>query len=128
MTDIRQTVNYAKYLEKIGWRVEQAGKNYFFIKDAPLVGSIVKIQRPEEIDFKAINFICKKCRAFQVIIEPKDEDQESKIKNQGFKISNSPYLPTKTLHLNLTKSIDKLYGQLKKDAKYSLRKTKDLRK
>lgn len=127
MADIRQTAKYAKYLEKIGWRVERAGKTYFFIKSAPLVGSIIKIQRPEEIDPEAFRYVCKKCKAFLTIIEPKNNDQESRIKDQGFKTSNSPYLPTKTLHLDLTNKIEKLYSGLKKDARYSLRQTRDLK-
>lgn len=126
MADIRQTGKYAKYLKKIGWEVEKAGKNYFFVKSAPLVGSIIKIQRPEEIDIEAIDFIRKKHRAFQFIVEPKDKNQVSSIKKHGFKISKSPYLPSKTLHLDLTKPMPMLFGSLKKDARYSLRKTKDL--
>lgn len=126
MADIRQTGKYAKYLEKIGWKVEQTGKNFSFIKGLPLVGRIVKIQRPEEIDIEALDFVRKKHKAFQVIIEPKDKDQGSRIKDQGFKLSKSPYLPSKTLYIDLTKPTRALYTNLKKDARYSLRKTKEI--
>jgi len=42
-------------------------------------------------------------------------------------LSKSPFLPTKTIHLDLTQSKDKLLKQVKKDARYALRKTEDLK-
>ncbi len=130
MVDIRQTNKYAKYLEKLGWKIEKTGKKYSFIKSAPLVGSIVKIQRPEEIDLEALDFVIKRHKAFQVIIEPRKATLKGKpniLLKHGYRLSRNPYLPTKTLHLDLTKSVEDLYQELKKDARYSLRKTKDLR-
>jgi len=127
MRDIRQTPKYAKYLEKIGWKVEKAGKNYFFIKKIAIIGSVVKAQRPEEIDIEAFTFIRKKHRVFQTIIEPRRASLRGKpniLVKHGYKLSKSPYLPTKTLHLDLTKTTKELFAQLKKDARYSIRKTK----
>lgn len=124
MRDIRQTPKYAEYLEKIGWKVERTGKIHTFIRKLSFFGSVLKIQRPDEIDIDAFNFIRKKHKAFQTIIEPKNKNQELGIRNQGFKLSKSPYLPSKTLHLDLTKTSNELFAQLKKDARYSLRKTK----
>ncbi|KKU22794.1 MAG: hypothetical protein UX34_C0021G0006 [Candidatus Woesebacteria bacterium GW2011_GWF1_46_13] len=73
MVDIRQTVQYANYLEKIGWVVEKSGEINYFIKKLPLVGSIIKVQRPEEIRINKIRQLSKKYHAFQIIIEPKTE-------------------------------------------------------
>jgi len=56
MVDIRQTVQYANYLEKIGWVVEKSGEINYFIKKLPLVGSIIKVQRPEEIRINIMRF------------------------------------------------------------------------
>lgn len=137
MADIRQTQKYANYLEQIGWQIERAGKNYSFIKKLPLIGSVVKIQRPEEIDIEAFNYIQKKYSAFQTIIEPRKAFAKSDsaslrgkpniLVKHGYKLSKSPYLPTKSLHLDLTKSTEDLFNQLVNDAKYSLKKTRDLR-
>lgn len=126
MADIRQTGKYAKYLKEIGWEVEKAGKNYFFIKRAPFIGSVIKIQRPEEIDIEAIHFIRKKHKALQVIIEPKSSEHQKLITEHGFRLSKSPYLPSKTLQLNLNKTTRVLFGNLKKDARYSLRRVNNL--
>lgn len=130
MKDIRQSSIYAEYLEKIGWKVEKTGKIRAFIRKLSVFGSVIKIQRPEEIDIEAINFIRKKHKGFQTIIEPRRISPRGKpnvLLKHGYRLSKSPYLPTKTLHLDLTKAIEDLFNQLSKDARYSLRKTSDLK-
>ena len=127
MPDIRQSKQYADYLSQIGWIVERINNTNYFIKKLLLIGSIMKIQRPKEINFEEIERLRKKYRAFQIIIEPKDERQKQMVVNGGYKISKSPYLPTKTLYLDLTETKQKLFNNLKKDAKYALKKTSDIR-
>lgn len=125
MIDIRQTTQYAYYLSKIGWEVERIGGINYFIKKLPLIGSIIKIQRPEVISYKVIKLLSEKHGAFQVIIEPKlhtTSYQLRQLKNYGFKLSNSPYLPTKTLQLDLTQSEKTLFKQLKKDCRSAIQK------
>lgn len=127
MGDLRQSDSYKKHLEKIGWKVDIAAGVYVFIKRFPLLGSVAKIQRPKDLDFEALEFVTRNNKSFQVIIEPISTIHDTLITKHGFKLSRYPYLPSKTIHLDLTKSTHDLYGQLKKDAKYSLRKTKNLR-
>lgn len=122
MIDIRQTIQYTNYLSKIGWNTERfAGINYF-VKKFPLIGSIIKIQRPEEIRIGKIRELARKYHAFQVIVEPKTELDAKYLNSIGFKLNKNPYLPTKTLQLDLTQSEKKLLKQLKKDARLSIRK------
>src|SRR3972149_5030101 len=104
MVDIRQSIQYANYLGKIGWTVERVGEINYFVKRLPLVGSIIKLQRPEEIKIEKIRELAKKYRAFQIIVEPKTELDATYLTSLGFKLSKSPYLPTKTLQIDLTKS------------------------
>ncbi len=54
MIDIRQSKDYAQYLSSLGWVVERINNINYFIKKFPLIGSVIKIQRPEKIDFKEI--------------------------------------------------------------------------
>lgn len=126
MVDIRQSIQYANYLGKIGWNVERIGEINYFIRKLPLVGSIIKLQRPEEIKIEKIRELAKKYRAFRIIVEPKTELDEKYLTSLGFKLSKSPYLPTKTLQLDLTKSKKVLFQALAKDAKGAIRKNKNL--
>ncbi|MBU2578133.1 peptidoglycan bridge formation glycyltransferase FemA/FemB family protein [Patescibacteria group bacterium] len=123
MTDIRQSRQYADYLSQIGWIVERINNTNYFIKRLLLIGSVLKIQRPENIDFEEIERLRKKYRVFQIIIEPKNKSQTQRILNNGYKQSKSPYLPTKTLHLDLSISKQKLFTNLKKDAIYAIKRT-----
>jgi hypothetical protein len=96
----------------------------------PILGSLIKTQRPEKLsnqEIKRLTELSKKYKSFQTIIEPKNRKQEEEVRKHGFRQSKSPYLPSKTLHLDLTKSKKALFSQLKRDTRYTLRKTKDLR-
>jgi len=101
MLDIRQSSEYANYLSQIGWTAERISGINYFIKKLPLIGSILKIQRPEKIDFGMIEKLAVRYRAFHIVIEPNLTTGGG----AGFKLSKSPYLPTKTLWLDLTKPL-----------------------
>lgn len=118
MTDIRQSKNFADYLRSQGWTVEslpaQAGIDNinYFIRKLPIVGSVLKVQRPAKIDFKTIQKLEKKYRVFQTIIESdltsvvnSFSNIHSLLLHNGYKLSKSPFLPSKTLHLDLTKPL-----------------------
>jgi hypothetical protein len=127
MNDIRQDIRYAKYLDKEGWIIEQAGGIYYFIKKFPIIGSVLKVQRPELLDFKTIDRLCQKYRVFQVILEPELSSDvgsaaHKSIIEQGFKLSKNPYLPSKTLQIDLTKNITTVEKHFKKDARQAIRK------
>jgi lipid II:glycine glycyltransferase (peptidoglycan interpeptide bridge formation enzyme) len=127
MVDIRQTIQYANYLKRNGWQIERAAEINYFIKKFPLVGSVIKIQRPEEIRIKKIKELGKSQRAFQVIIEPKTNLDAKHLLSLGYKLNKSTYLPSKTLQLDLTLPINRLVNGLKKDAKSALRATTNLK-
>lgn len=126
MIDIRQTPKYAKYLRKTGWIVEDVNHTCCFVKKLPVLGAIIKVQRPETIPFKKIEGLAKKYHAFQTIIEPKRDFDAKFLIASGLKLSKNPYLPTKTLQLDLTKTQNELFSQLKKDAKQAIRKSEEL--
>lgn len=122
MNDIRQSKNYADYLLTQGWIVERIGNINYFVKKIPFLGSILKIQRPEKIDFRTIQKLEKKYKVFQTIIEPINEIEAKFLINKGYKLSKSPYLPSKTLHLDLTQSKEKIFRNFSKDCRYSIKK------
>lgn len=126
MMDIRQSKNYANYLKTQGWVVEKINGINYFIKKVPILGHILKIQRPKETRYKDIKILSDKYKPFQIIIEPKDGYQVSSLKSQRFKLSKSPYLPTKTMHIDLTKPVKKITANFKKDTRRSIRIGEDV--
>ena len=132
MIDIRQSVNYANYLKSQSWVVERIKNTNYFVKKLPILGSVLKIQRPKTIDFETIKKLEKKYRVFQTIIEPSlaisiTKSNHNTMLSHGFRLSKSPYLPSKTLHLNLTSSKEEIYKNFTKDCKYSIKKGERLK-
>ena len=121
MIDIRQSPEYAHYLSQIGWTVKRINGINYFIKRLPLIGSILKIQRPKHLDTQIAWRLGKKYTAFQIIIEPTTECL--RLTDHDYKLSKSPFLPTRTLQLDLTFSRQKLLKNLKKDARLAIRRT-----
>jgi lipid II:glycine glycyltransferase (peptidoglycan interpeptide bridge formation enzyme) len=129
MIDIRQSIQYADYLKHEGWTVERIKDTNYFIRKLPLVGSVLKVQRPENLDFEVIDILCRKYGVFQTIIEPNltsgvgtFENNHDLLLHHGFKLSKSPYLPSKTLQIDLTQDKEKVYANLSKDCKYNIRR------
>jgi lipid II:glycine glycyltransferase (peptidoglycan interpeptide bridge formation enzyme) len=106
----------------VGWIVERIENTNYFIRKFPLIGSVLKIQRPEKIDSVSMIRIIKKYKVFQIIIEPKDKNQVPKILKLGFNLSKSPYLPSKTLEIDLTKPKETIFRNFRKDARQAIRK------
>lgn len=124
MLDIRQSVHYGNYMAKTGWKVINAAGVYYYLKPIPLLGCILKLQRPEEIRIKKIKELCRKYRVFFIIIEPRNPLDVKFIISQGFKQSKSPFLPTKTLQIDLMRTSRQIRGSFKKDTKAVLKKYK----
>lgn len=122
MLDVRQTLAYANYLKEIGWIVERINGINFFVRKFPIIGSVIKIQRPERIDFSTIDALSKKHRAFQIIIEPKSSNQVLSLATYNYKLLKSPFLPSKTLHIDLTKNEERLLKDVHHKTRYNARK------
>ena len=123
MIDIRQSKNYANYLSSQGWIVERINDINYFIKKIPIIGSVLKIQRPLEIRYKDIKILSEKYNAFQIIVEPIDQEQSTSLMQHGYKPSKSTYLPSKTIHIDLTQTKDQIFKSFNKDCRYAIRKS-----
>ena len=122
MIDIRQTQEYGKYLSKIGWTTIRKNETNYFIKKIPILGSVLKIQRPEHVDIKFINQLALKYGVFRKIIEPKTKLDAIYLTKTGYRLSKSPYLPTKTIHIDLTDSKKSILKKLNKKTRYSIKR------
>lgn len=126
MNDIRQEKKYALYLSEIGWKIKKERGTYFFTRNILPFLEIVKIQRPETLDSNLIAKIKKENRIVIIIVEPKDKKQTKIIKKEKFK-QIKPYLPSKTLALDLSCSLKEILKKTKKDCRLAIRKTKNIK-
>ncbi|NIT03731.1 peptidoglycan bridge formation glycyltransferase FemA/FemB family protein [Candidatus Saccharibacteria bacterium] len=131
-TDLRQSLGWAKYLKSQGWKIEeirgQRSEVRVYIRKIPLLGSVIKIQRPAEIpSAEEIDRIAKKNRAFLVKLEPPYQSPGYPVTRlPGFEPDPTPNLPTKTIFVDLTKSEDELWANLSQDVRQSVRKARDM--
>lgn len=123
--DLRQSSQYANFMKLIGWLVEKVNGDYIYIRKIPLTPfSVVKLQRPKIIPFKKIDQLAKKYRAFAVYLEPLAFNHPSPISHHQYRPCRLPFLPTKTIHIDLTQSEGKILAGMEKDARYSIRKAR----
>lgn len=102
MTDLRQSPQFARYMEKINWRVGKEKNFQFYVRCLPVLGNFIKIPRPpKSIDSRTINALAKKHHAFAVKVD---------------------YSPTKTLILDLKPKLEAILAQTKKDCRYEIKK------
>lgn len=121
MKDLRQSPNWAKYLQQIGWRVEKINNSYIYLKHLPIIGWYAKVQRPEKLDKVIINKIYGKYRSWQFLIEPKDGQQYKLVEELGFFATSSPSLPSKTAIIDLKKSYDYLLKSFNQKTRYNVK-------
>lgn len=122
MKDLRQTDRYANYLGSLGWGVDRIGEVYLYTKKIPLLGSVLKIQRPEEVitnrDFKRL---VRKKKVIFAQIEPKTNRQLGYFKKHlGFNRQGSPSLPSKTVQIDLTLPEEKLLSAMHHKTRYNI--------
>lgn len=128
MIDIRQTTNYSNFLSSQGWKVERIDSINYFIKKIPLIGSIIKVQRPSKIDIKTIDKLERRYKAFETVIEPlTGTDMCDLVQKYGFKLSKNPFLPSKTIQIDLTQTKEDIFRKFTKDCKYSIRRGEDIK-
>ncbi|MDP1710712.1 MAG: peptidoglycan bridge formation glycyltransferase FemA/FemB family protein [candidate division WWE3 bacterium] len=127
--DLRQSEGWANYLKSQGWVVEEVGsknsklKTKIYIRKIPLLGSVIKIQRPDELPpFEEIDRVAKKHRALFVKLETLTANHYNAAIKNGFAPDTLPNLPTKTIIIDLTKSEQELWKDLSPDARQSVRK------
>ncbi|MCG2686297.1 GNAT family N-acetyltransferase, partial [Candidatus Parcubacteria bacterium] len=121
--DLRQSPAWGKYLRTLGWEVVQLESGVqAFVKKLPLIGSIIKIQRPAHIPFDKIDQLAHQKRALFVKIEPLAE--EAGLAEHKFRKDNWPLLPPKTLLIDLTPKLETIQRNLSKDARQAIRKAR----
>lgn len=125
MRDLRQTKEYARYMEMLGWQVVKClsrakSRDQVFIKKIPIIGNIAKLQRPsEKLEPRALDEFAKKHKLAALYIEP-ILHSPSYI-SYGFSLAKSCFLPPKTIHIDLTKSDEQLLKGMKPKTRYNIK-------
>jgi len=122
MTDLRQTEKYAEYMKATGWMVEKNPDFFAYCKKIPILGNFIKIQRPKKLTELQIKKTINKYKPFQLVIEPKNKNQEILIKKLHFRQSKTYFVPSKTIKINLSKTKEQLLSSMHYKTRYNIRK------
>lgn len=131
MIDIRQSKNWGKYLEGLGWKNKyldvDGGIIAIRIRQLSIFGSVIKIQRPQILSEKILKEIgktVKKYRPLIIKIEPDKNYEGSLLEKFGYKKDFWPLSTPKTIRINLEKSEKEQLKSFSRDTRYSIRKAK----
>lgn len=123
--DIRQSENWAKHLQTLGWKSQRTKSNTNVeILDKYLI-KIAKIQRPNKLDKEEIHNIEQMCTDQNVTIvkiEPKTNDEASILLDFGFIKTGDFLTPPKTIVIELKKPKAELLSEVSKRTRYYIRK------
>lgn len=127
MVDLRQSTPYARYIQRLGWIVEDG----IFIRKLGIFGAIAKIQRTNLP--KNWREITKKHHVWMTKWEPCTTPSPppklgggTKGGGTSFYQDSWPLLASKTLRVDLTLAKEKIFEQFKKDCRYCIRRSQRL--
>lgn len=123
MSDLRQSKKWISYLKTLGWDAEKIGG--FYLLYVRILGfSFAKVQRVNISDeeLKGILNFCKKIKCIYLVIEPEKDQDIKTLKKFGFSNKQKFFLPTKTLLLDLKKPEYKLFENISRSGKYSIKR------
>ncbi|HCS79364.1 TPA: hypothetical protein DIV55_06550 [Patescibacteria group bacterium] len=120
ITDIRQSARYAQFMQSLGWQVEEIDGIKIFIKPFPLIGATIKIQRADKLpDINKLHKLMKKYHCRSISFEPDLSFQRQMTNDQRLK---NPYLPTKTILIDLTTSETTIFNRFSEAKRRAVRR------
>jgi len=123
--DARQTSQWARYMESIGWKTETIGSTHLFIKKLPFIdASLMKIQHPQgPFPFERIDEISRKYKTIWTILEPHMLGyEESEFRKYGYRKSRMLQVHTATIKIDLKKSKKDMFNSFSENAKRNIKK------
>ncbi|MBU1327193.1 peptidoglycan bridge formation glycyltransferase FemA/FemB family protein [Patescibacteria group bacterium] len=108
--EVQQSLLYKRYVRALGWRVIGEKGKYIFIKSFPFIGGLAKIQRITSLpEVTGLAATLSHHHVRTVIIEPDTSiaqaafDRWASRLSRHFKISKTPYIPTKTILIDISR-------------------------
>ncbi len=127
--ELQQSPLYEIYIKKLHWHVERVDGVNMFIKRFPFFGGFAKMQRFETFpDIDHLLSIFKRYRVRRLVLEASAGIDETSLKDYARSLRRyvhlvtSPYIPTKTIRIDLTKTEDELFASLSQAKRRAVRK------
>lgn len=129
MVELQQSLLYGQYLQQLGWRVVVIDQVNIFVKHFPFLGGLAKIQRPKKLpSLPKLVPALKQARVRTIAIEPASHQTPPRLKNWSrklakyFHLHRSPFLPTKTIVIDLASNLDQVWQRFNSSKRRALRR------
>lgn len=120
--ELRQSPEWGKYLESLGWQTEVVEGCALRIRKLGPLGSIIKIQRPNNFSTDKVEEFAKKHKALFVKLEPINDAQTQSLISNHYYLDSWPLTPSRTVMIDLNKSEQELLKSFSKDARQTLKR------
>lgn len=127
--ELQQSDPYQQYIKALGWHVVSVDGTAIFYKYIPLFGTMAKIQRTARLPYlPQVIPILKKLHVGILDIEPVVDQHNPtygsyvSAMKKFFRVVDSPYLPTKTICVNITSSEEKIFNSFSSAKRRAVRR------
>ena len=123
--DIRQSNQWVEFFKQIGWNsfTLSNGSNFFYIKT--ILGTFAKTARTIKLtqkDIDQLDQLCKKHKISFLKLDPSIDQDIQLLKNNNFIKNKNPLAPTIVQMIDLTNSLDDIFKDFSKSAKYGIKR------
>lgn len=120
MIDLRQTKEYTRYMEQLGWQALQLNESFVYLRKVPLVGCVAKMQRPKILpSTESVKDFCKKYNVAAFYLEPFTLPSYH-TPSRTFKLAKNSFVPAKTMQIDVTLTEQSLLQKLKSKTRYNI--------
>lgn len=127
--EIQQSKPYANFIRSLGWQVVIHNKQYYFLKRFPFIGALLKVQRVTTLpNMSAFTRILTQERITRLVIEPDMRIHTDDLNRwitklpKHISVSRDPYLPTKTIRINLIPSEETIFRNFSEAKRRAVRR------
>lgn len=127
--ELHQSPLYKTYMERLNWHVGTVCAANIFVRRFPIVGALAKIQRPDTLPLlQRLVPALKKLRVTVVAVEPHPRQNQQELwawcnaLARHVRIHRSPFLPTKTLIIDLASMKEQLFARFSEAKRRAVRR------
>jgi lipid II:glycine glycyltransferase (peptidoglycan interpeptide bridge formation enzyme) len=131
--EVQQSPLYAQYMKRLKWNVEAIEDTNVFYRKFPLVGTLAKIHRPPTLpSWTKLSPFLEKNHIRRIVLEPVSDESQEKVNKwvqklpRGVRLNSSPFLPTKTILIDLQKSEEKIFDSFTEAKRRAVRRARAL--
>src|SRR3989339_1398319 len=127
--ELQQSPLYQAYIKALHWNVVDVDGSVIFYRNIPLIGTLAKLQRPEHLPYvPKLIMKLKELHVTQLSVEPKEDvvqedfDRYLIALSKFFRIITSPFIPTKTIVIDISGSTKELFSKFTSAKRRAVRK------